>query len=166
MQHETAFKWQGHQISVTDENIWNAAAENFSHSKSLQFHWVKIKFCKSGTHSDVAVFQALSLSGWSLGSLLTRLMELMAAVKRWIWRNLPRPLLHILHPRKSFETARVVWGKARFLAREEGGSLLFMNIFSWQWLLEDYNGHLVINEDGIEYGVDTDEDDTNLKSSS
>ena len=41
-----------------------------------------------------------------------------------------------------------------------------MNIFSWQWLLEDYNGHLVINEDGIEYGVDTDEDDTNLKSSS
>ena len=76
---------------------------------------------RCGTYSDVAVFQALSLSGWSLGSLLARLMELMATVKRWIWRNLPRPLLHILHPRKSFETARVVWGKAGFLARGEGG---------------------------------------------
>ena len=48
MQHETDFKWQDHQKSVTDENISNAAAEKCPQSKSIQFHWVKIKFCKSG----------------------------------------------------------------------------------------------------------------------
>ena len=63
MQHETAFKWQGHQKSVTDENISNAAAEKCPQSKSIQFHWVKIKFCKSGKHSDVAVFSSQFFGG-------------------------------------------------------------------------------------------------------